>query len=168
MGVSEIGDEGVGDWRVGSGRERGWKEQVSSIQTRTLILLISQFLLLPPSSSSFLLVFLVVLLVFLLLLLFLLLFLLVFLLLFLLPTPEIQVTVELRKNKREETLQKRRNVSTGDISSTETEEETDKALLANYNSLEMIVQNACSDQPALQLGAVQAARFPAWVWLYSV
>ena len=69
-----------------------------------------------------------------------------------------KVTVELRKNKREETLQKRRNVSVGDISSTETEEETDKALMANYNSLELIVQNACSDQPALQLGAVQAAR----------
>ena len=66
--------------------------------------------------------------------------------------------MELRKNKREETLQKRRNVSVGDISSTETEEETDKALMANYNSLELIVQNACSDQPALQLGAVQAAR----------
>ena len=31
--------------------------------------------------------------------------------------------------------------------------------MANYNSLEMIVQNACSDQPALQLGAVQAARY---------
>lgn len=69
-----------------------------------------------------------------------------------------EVTVELRKNKREESLQKRRNVSAGDISSTETEEETDKALMANFNSLEMIVQNACSDQQPLQLAAVQAAR----------
>ena len=52
-----------------------------------------------------------------------------------------EVTVEIRKNKRDETLQKRRNVTLGDVSST-SEEETEKTF--NNNSLEMIVQNACS------------------------
>ena len=55
-----------------------------------------------------------------------------------------EVTVEIRKNKRDETLQKRRNVNVGDVSST-SEEETEKTF--NNNSLEMIVQNACSPEP---------------------
>ena len=55
-----------------------------------------------------------------------------------------EVTVEIRKNKRDETLQKRRNVTVGDVSST-SEEETEKTF--NNNSLEMIVQNACSTEP---------------------
>ena len=55
-----------------------------------------------------------------------------------------EVTVEIRKNKRDETLQKRRNVTVGDVSST-SEEETEKTF--NNNSLEMIVQNACSPEP---------------------
>jgi len=66
-----------------------------------------------------------------------------------------EVTVEIRKNKRDETLQKRRNVTVGDVSST-SEEETEKTF--NNTSLEMIVQNACSTEPLVQLSAVQAAR----------
>uniref|UniRef100_T1IVG4 Importin subunit alpha n=1 Tax=Strigamia maritima TaxID=126957 RepID=T1IVG4_STRMM len=64
-----------------------------------------------------------------------------------------EVTVELRKNKREESLLKRRNVPQTDSTD---EEETDKGL--NHTSLETIVLNASSNQPSLQLSAVQAAR----------
>ena len=63
-----------------------------------------------------------------------------------------EVTVEIRKNKRDETLQKRRNVNVGDVSST-SEEETEKTF--NNTSLEMIVQNACSTEPLVSL--------PGWV-----
>jgi len=63
-----------------------------------------------------------------------------------------EVTVELRKNKREEHLLKRRNVPAPDSTDSE---ENDKPL---NQSLDTIVQNASSDQPAIQLGAVQAAR----------
>lgn len=64
-----------------------------------------------------------------------------------------EVTIELRKNKRDEHLQKRRNVPTQE-DSTESEE-NEKPIL---QSLETIVQNASSDQPSVQLNAVQAAR----------
>lgn len=64
-----------------------------------------------------------------------------------------EVTVELRKNKREETLQKRRNVPI--VDSTD-EEENDKNL-ATIN-LEELVRNAASSDPNIQLQAVQSAR----------
>lgn len=65
-----------------------------------------------------------------------------------------EVTVELRKNKREETLQKRRNVPI--IDSTD-DDELEKSLAAT--NLEQLVANAaCAENPAVQLSAVQAAR----------
>jgi hypothetical protein len=63
-----------------------------------------------------------------------------------------EVSIELRKNKREEHILKRRNVP--HIESTDSED-SEKPVT---QSLETIVQNAASDQPALQLSAVQAAR----------
>ncbi|UYV77513.1 KPNA4 [Cordylochernes scorpioides] len=63
-----------------------------------------------------------------------------------------EVTVELRKNKREESLLKRRNVP---ITNPE-EEEADKTV--NQCNLETIVQKARSTDPAEQLAGVQAAR----------
>ncbi|XP_069955535.1 importin subunit alpha-3-like isoform X1 [Cherax quadricarinatus] len=64
-----------------------------------------------------------------------------------------EVTVELRKNKREETFLKRRNVPT--VDSTD-DEDIDKQLTAD--NLAMIVANAASEDQAVQLAAVQAAR----------
>lgn len=63
-----------------------------------------------------------------------------------------EVTVELRKNKRDEHILKRRNVP--QIDSTDSEE-NEKPV---QQSLESIVQDASSDKPAVQLSAVQAAR----------
>lgn len=65
-----------------------------------------------------------------------------------------EVTVELRKNKREETLQKKRNVPT--VVSTD-EDDIEKSL-ANINLDELVKQAAAVDQPELQLAAVQSAR----------
>lgn len=65
-----------------------------------------------------------------------------------------EVTVELRKNKREETLQKRRNVPI--VDSTD-EEEIDRSLSAT--NLDQLVQEASIvDNPTIQLMAVQSAR----------
>nr|CAD7444818.1 unnamed protein product [Timema bartmani] len=64
-----------------------------------------------------------------------------------------EVTVELRKNKREETLQKRRNVPVTDS----TDEDDIERSLATTN-LEQLVANAASDNPPVQLNAVQSAR----------
>ncbi|XP_049813324.1 importin subunit alpha-3 [Schistocerca nitens] len=61
-----------------------------------------------------------------------------------------EVTVELRKNKREETLQKRRNVPIADSAD---EDEVERPI-----NLSQLVQNAASDNPTVQLNAVQAAR----------
>ncbi|XP_022101907.1 importin subunit alpha-3-like [Acanthaster planci] len=61
-----------------------------------------------------------------------------------------EVTVELRKNKRDETLLKRRNVPTVDG---ESDEEP-----VNQISYHELVQKAASNQPAIQLPAVQSAR----------
>jgi HEAT repeat protein len=63
-----------------------------------------------------------------------------------------EVTFELRKNKRDEHLLKRRNVPHAE--STDSEENEKPVTL----SLESIVQNASSNDPAVQLNAVQAAR----------
>lgn len=65
-----------------------------------------------------------------------------------------EVTVELRKNKREETLQKRRNVPI--IDSTD-EDDIDKTL-SNTNLEQLVAQAAAVDNPSLQLMAVQSAR----------
>lgn len=65
-----------------------------------------------------------------------------------------EVTVELRKNKREETLQKRRNVPVSDFTD---EDDTDKTL-ASTNLAQLVANAARVDDPALQLSAVQAAR----------
>lgn len=64
-----------------------------------------------------------------------------------------EVTIELRKNKRDECLLKRRNVPQTDSTD---EDETDRSI--NHTNLEMIVQNASSNDPGVQLNAVQAAR----------
>ncbi|ELT97738.1 hypothetical protein CAPTEDRAFT_180032 [Capitella teleta] len=63
-----------------------------------------------------------------------------------------EVTVELRRNKKEEHLLKRRNVPV--VDSTDSEENDQSAT----QSLESIVLNASSDQPSVQIKAVQAAR----------
>lgn len=62
-----------------------------------------------------------------------------------------EVTVELRKAKREDHVQKRRNVPT-DIA----DDKDDKLL--QTTSLQSIVENSASPNPTTQLGAVQAAR----------
>lgn len=64
-----------------------------------------------------------------------------------------EVTVELRKNKRDETLQKRRNVP---ITDSTDEDEIDKQL--SKMNLEELVMKAGSSDPTEQLQAVQAAR----------
>ncbi|XP_046676637.1 importin subunit alpha-3 [Homalodisca vitripennis] len=64
-----------------------------------------------------------------------------------------EVTVELRKNKREETLQKRRNVPITDS----TDEDDFDRNLSNIN-LEQLVMEAACDNPEKQLVAVQSAR----------
>lgn len=65
-----------------------------------------------------------------------------------------EVTVELRKNKREETLQKRRNVPVTDSTD---EDDTDRSL-SNIKLEELVAQAAVVDNPGLQLMAVQTAR----------
>lgn len=64
-----------------------------------------------------------------------------------------EVTVELRKNKREETLQKRRNVPF----SVSTDEDDNEKNLAKIN-LKDLVKKAESPNPVEQLQAVQSAR----------
>lgn len=63
-------------------------------------------------------------------------------------------TVELRKNKREETLQKRRNVP---ITDSTDEDDLDRSLL-NTNLEQLVAQAAQMDNPQVQLLAVQSAR----------
>lgn len=65
-----------------------------------------------------------------------------------------EVTVELRKNKREETLQKRRNVPVTDS----TDEEDIERSLSKTNLDELVRQAGYSHNPELQLIAVQTAR----------
>uniref|UniRef100_A0A023GNK8 Importin subunit alpha n=2 Tax=Amblyomma TaxID=6942 RepID=A0A023GNK8_AMBTT len=62
-----------------------------------------------------------------------------------------EVTVELRKNKRDESLLKRRNVP--QVDSTD-DEEVDRG----HPDLQAIVHNASSGDPNVQLSAVQSAR----------
>ncbi|XP_070539029.1 importin subunit alpha-3-like [Ptychodera flava] len=63
-----------------------------------------------------------------------------------------EVTVELRKNKRDDVILKRRNVPRIDSA------DSDEGEVSVNASLETIVQNAASEQPGVQLSAVQAAR----------
>lgn len=65
-----------------------------------------------------------------------------------------EVTVELRKNKREETLQKRRNVPVVDLTD---EDEAEKSL-SNTNLEQLVLQADADNNPSLQLAAVQTAR----------
>ncbi|KAJ8975995.1 hypothetical protein NQ317_006292 [Molorchus minor] len=65
-----------------------------------------------------------------------------------------EVTVELRKNKREETLQKRRNVPIVDSSD---DDDIEKCIL-NSNLEQLVAQADADDNPPLQLMAVQSAR----------
>ncbi|KAJ8937612.1 hypothetical protein NQ318_018425 [Aromia moschata] len=65
-----------------------------------------------------------------------------------------EVTVELRKNKREETLQKRRNVPVVDS----TDEDDIEKSLSNTNLEQLVAQADADDNPPLQLIAVQSAR----------
>ncbi|XP_011505843.1 PREDICTED: importin subunit alpha-4 isoform X2 [Ceratosolen solmsi marchali] len=64
-----------------------------------------------------------------------------------------EVTVELRKNKREETLQKKRNVPVTDSTD---EDDIDKQLART--NLEELVRKAGSLEPLVQIQAVQSAR----------
>lgn len=64
-----------------------------------------------------------------------------------------EVTVELRKNKREETLQKRRNVPLADST-----DEDDLEKMAQVNLDMLVTEAARKDNPELQLLAVQSAR----------
>ncbi|XP_045153602.1 importin subunit alpha-3 [Echinops telfairi] len=66
-----------------------------------------------------------------------------------------EVVVELRKNKRDEHLLKRRNVPHEDICE---DSDIDGDYRVQNTSLEAIVQNASSDNQGIQLTAVQAAR----------
>ncbi|MBN3274141.1 IMA3 protein, partial [Polyodon spathula] len=66
-----------------------------------------------------------------------------------------EVVVELRKNKRDEHLLKRRNVPNEDICE---DSDVDGDFRVQNTSLEAIVQNATSDNQGIQLSAVQAAR----------
>ncbi|XP_076002081.1 importin subunit alpha-3 [Genypterus blacodes] len=66
-----------------------------------------------------------------------------------------EVVVELRKNKRDEHLLKRRNVPHEDICD---DSDVDGDFRSQNTSLEAIVQNATSDNQGVQLSAVQAAR----------
>uniref|UniRef100_A0A8C0ID48 Importin subunit alpha n=1 Tax=Bubo bubo TaxID=30461 RepID=A0A8C0ID48_BUBBB len=66
-----------------------------------------------------------------------------------------EVVVELRKNKRDEHLLKRRNVPHEDICE---DSDIDGDFRVQNASLEAIVQNASSDNQGIQLSAVQAAR----------
>ncbi|KAF7242616.1 Importin subunit alpha-3 [Varanus komodoensis] len=66
-----------------------------------------------------------------------------------------EVVVELRKNKRDEHLLKRRNVPHEDICE---DSDIDGDFRVQNTSLEAIVQNASSDNQGVQLSAVQAAR----------
>ncbi|OXB63117.1 hypothetical protein ASZ78_000349 [Callipepla squamata] len=65
-----------------------------------------------------------------------------------------EVVVELRKNKRDEHLLKRRNVPHEDICE---DSDIDGDFRVQNTSLEAIVQNASSDNQNIQLSAVQAA-----------
>ena len=65
-----------------------------------------------------------------------------------------EVTVELRKNKRDDTLNKKRNVPCTEDT---TDDETDRDNLSTA-SLETIVERARDKDPNTQLAAVQAAR----------
>uniref|UniRef100_A0A665U9N7 Importin subunit alpha n=1 Tax=Echeneis naucrates TaxID=173247 RepID=A0A665U9N7_ECHNA len=66
-----------------------------------------------------------------------------------------EVVVELRKNKRDEHLLKRRNVPHEDFCE---DSDVDGDFRSQNTSLEAIVQNATSDNQGVQLSAVQAAR----------
>ena len=68
-----------------------------------------------------------------------------------------EVTVELRKHKREDTIQKRRNVPDKGAGGESTDDEDVKETLSTA-PLETIVATANSSEPAKQLAAVQAAR----------
>ncbi|XP_076454058.1 importin subunit alpha-4-like [Babylonia areolata] len=63
-----------------------------------------------------------------------------------------EVTVELRKNKRDQHILKRRNVPAQDSTDSEDNEKP------TNQTLQSIVQNAASPEPSVQLSAVQAAR----------
>nr|XP_028577625.1 importin subunit alpha-4 [Podarcis muralis] len=66
-----------------------------------------------------------------------------------------EVTIELRKNKRDEHLLKKRNVPQEESLE---DSDADADFKAQNVTLEAILQNATSDNPIIQLSAVQAAR----------
>lgn len=70
--------------------------------------------------------------------------------------------MELRKNKRDETLNKRRNVPITGDDVDEVDEAGDKPQLSD------IVVNASSQDPAVQLAAVQSARWVQMLYAGSL
>ncbi|XP_039600827.1 importin subunit alpha-4 isoform X3 [Polypterus senegalus] len=66
-----------------------------------------------------------------------------------------EVTIELRKNKRDEHLLKKRNVPQEESLE---DSDADADFKAQNVTLDAILQNATSDNPVIQLSAVQAAR----------
>lgn len=66
-----------------------------------------------------------------------------------------EVTVELRKSKRDETLQKRRNVPPTSYS---TDEEESDRTLASTDLQQLVLNAANAENPELQLAAVQQCR----------
>jgi hypothetical protein len=67
-----------------------------------------------------------------------------------------EVTVEIRKTKRDDTLQKRRNVP---LTEDTTDEEEGRGENLSAASLDTIVERAMSPEPATQLAAVQVPGF---------
>ena len=64
-----------------------------------------------------------------------------------------EVTVELRKNKREEAVLKRRNVPHGMVDSTDEDDYN-----SSYNLKKLVEKAGCDENAEEQLAAVQAAR----------
>lgn len=68
------------------------------------------------------------------------------------------MTVEIRKSKRDDIMQKRRNVPTMADTNTSTDDEDLRGDNLTSASLETIVEKAQSAEPATQLAAVQVKK----------
>lgn len=68
----------------------------------------------------------------------------------------LETSVNLRKDKREETLSKRRNIPTASVDSDDAS--TSQVISPARENLDLIVENAKSSDPEVQLNAIQQAR----------